>query len=268
MGTVANGSIQNLPNGEQIFLAKDGFYLFNGVNCRALSPSINEEIRDSINSQYAKKAWSILVREKKEVWIGVPIGSQTSGETVYKYNYETGIILKDTRTNAVAAWDGESSSNLSWDDMSGTWDSSTSRWDGVGLSQGSDTINIAYTDGHVEKVSVDTKDDNGFAVTAKWVTKDYQDSQQRIARFNKLELWAKGGSIKVEYSTDQGDTWTEMIDSPFTLTDQYPNIESPDILYFDVVSSTIRFRFTNENSEESLSIKQFIINYVPREMRK
>ena len=269
VGTIANGTIQNLPSGEQVFLAKDGLYSFNGVTTKTLSTSINEEIRDGLNAQYAKKAWSVLVREEREVWFGIPIGSQTTGQTVYKYNYETGIVFKDTRATINAGWLGPSttSSSLIWDEMVGTWDASSLRWDGTGLSKGVDSIILGDTSGLSYTVSGVTNDDNGVAVSAIWTTKDYQDSQQRIARFNKLELWAKGESVKVEYSTDHGDTWTEMIDSPFTLTDSYPGIDSPDIFYFDTVSSTVRFRFTNAISEESLAIKQFIISYKPREMR-
>lgn len=267
VGTIANGSIQNLPSGEQIFLAKDGLYLFNGVNCRTLSEAVNEEIRDSINAEYAKKAWSVLVRSKKEVWIGIPLGDSSYGETVYKYNYENGTILKDTRPNINAVWIGESTAGLTWDEMQGTWDEQSARWDGAGLAKGADVINISDINGFTYKISESTKDDNGSAVTAVWVTKDYQDSQQRISRFKKLELWAKGSSVKIEYSTDHGENWTEVIDSPFTLTESYPDIDSPDIIYFDVVASTIRFRFTNNGSEESLSIKQFIISYTQREMR-
>ena len=267
VGTIANKSIQNIPTGEQIFLAKDGLYLFNGVNCRSLSPEINEEIRDGINSEYANKSWSVLVREKKEVWVGIPMGSETCGSTVYKYNYETGIILKDTRANTATAWAGESTAGLTWDGSVNVWDSSTERWDGVGLAKGSDVINIADINGYTYKVSSDTANDDGTAVRAVWETKDYQDSQQKISRFIKLELWAKGSSVKVEYSTDHGDSWTEMVDSPFTLTDVYPDIDSPDIFYFDTVASNIRFRFTNETLAETLAIKQFIISYMPREMR-
>lgn len=269
VGCVANGSIQNLPSGEQIFLAKDGLYLFNGVNCRTLSEKINEEIRDSINAEYAKKAWSILVRSKKEVWIGIPIGSDSYGETVYKYNYETGVVMKDIRAKANACWIGESTAGLAWDDFgTTTWDEVTARWDGAGLAKGSDVINISTYDGYTFKISDTTRNDNGVALEAKWETKDYQASQDQIARFVKLELWAKGASVKVEYSIDQGDTWVEMSNSPMTLNDSYPPLESPDIFYFDAVASTIRFRFSNNNLDEALAIKQFIIGYVPREMRR
>ena len=268
VGTIANGSIQNIPTGEQVFLAKDGIYIFNGSNCRSLSQKINEEIRDSINSEFAVKSWSIVVRSKKEVWIGIPIGSQATGETVYKYNYETGVILKDTRTNINACWKGESSSSLSWDEMVGTWDESTSRWDDTDLTVGADTVNLSDVNGFTYNISSTTKNDDGVAVEAKFVSKDYQDSQQRISRFNKLELWAKGNSVTIEYSVDQGDTWVEVLDSPLTLMDEYPTFDSPYILYFDVVSSTIRFRFSNNNLSESLAIKQFIISHIPREMRR
>lgn len=268
VGTVANGSIQNLPSGEQIFLAKDGIYLFNGNTCRGLSHTINEEIRDSINNEYSYRAWSVLSREHKEVWIGVPLGAQQVGETVYKYNYETGVILKDTRTDISTAWLGESTAALTWDTVTGTWDDFNLKWDQSTLTKGADVVNFGDTNGLSYKVSNTVNNDNGVAVNAVLITKDYQDSQERISRWNKLEIWAKGGSIKVEYSIDHGDTWTEVINSPFTLKDSYPGIDSPDILYFDVVSSVIRFRFSNNVLEESLSIKQFIISYIPREMRR
>lgn len=268
VGTVAHGTIQSLPSGEQIFLAKDGLYLFNGVNCRSLSQAINEEIRDSINSEYAHKSWSVLVREKKEVWIGIPIGSDTVGQTVYKYNYETGVVLKDTRSNINTAWLGESTSSLTWDEMVGTWDAQTMRWDGAGFASGSDKVNFGSSDGFTYQSSVSTMDDDGVAVNSVYESKDYQESQQRMSRWNKLELWAKGSSVKVEYSINQGSTWIEIGNSPMTLTDSYPSETSPDIFYFDVVSSMIRFRFSNGNSEESLAIKQFILSGTLREMRK
>ena len=46
-GTVANNSIINLPTGEQIFLAKDGIRVFNGITAPLIKAPINEEIRNS-----------------------------------------------------------------------------------------------------------------------------------------------------------------------------------------------------------------------------
>jgi hypothetical protein len=77
-----------------------------------------------------------------------------------------------------------------------------------------------------------------------------------------------GGSVSVDYSIDGGETWASCSNSPLSLDAVYPSFESPDVLYFDVVSSKIRFKFTNNSDDESLSIKQFVIDYSTRELRQ
>ena len=74
-GTVANGSIVSLPTNEQIYLASDGLRIFNGISAPLIESPINDEIRDSLNHQYRHKASAVLVKERDEVWIGVPPGS-------------------------------------------------------------------------------------------------------------------------------------------------------------------------------------------------
>lgn len=268
VGTIANGSIQNLPTGEQIFLARDGLHIFNGISALVIKSGVNEEIRDGLNKQYASKAWSLLVQEKDEVWIGIPIGDQTTGETVYKYNYLTKTILKDTRPLINCAWRGAATVGLSWDDMIGSWDSNNERWDGTGLLVSADTLNLSSTDGYTYKIDPSTNSDNAVAVKARWETKDFINDQESLCRWNGLQLWAKGNSVRVQYSTDGGDTWTDATGSPMTINDKYPADSSPDIFYFDVVSSKIRFRFSNDELDGSLAIKQFIISYTVREMRQ
>jgi len=80
-----------------------------------------------------------------------------------------------------------------------------------------------------------------------------------------MEVWAKGNTLKVEYSTDQGSTWTTA--TTLILSTDYPDDSSPLMVYFDVVSSKIRFRFSNNVASEIFQLKQFILYYRPREMR-
>ena len=209
----------------------------------------------------------MLVREKDEVWLGIPIDSQTTGQTIYKYNYNTKTVYKDTRTNVSTGWLATASTSLTWDDMDMTWDANTERWNGTALSTSSDQVNIGDTNGYSYKVDSTALSDDGTNITATVTTGDFQDSQDKLARFQYIELWAKGGSVTVQYSIDGGATWTEMSQSPFTLTDEYPLYTSGDKLWFDVVASTIRFKFSNSESDESLTIKQFIVGYLPREFR-
>jgi len=267
-GTIANNSIVNLPTGEQIFLASDGLRIFNGNSVSLIEAPINDELRDEIDDEYAFNSWGVLVKDKDEVWFGVPISGSTSGETIYKFNYVTRTLYKDTRTNATVAWIGSASAGQTWDEMSGTWDAQTVRWNERGLNEDSDQINIGHVNGSVTYSDETTTSDAGSPIDAFFITKDFQDSQQVMSRWKSMELWAKGGTVGVEYSTDGGSTWASCSNSPLTLTTEFPSFDSPDKLWFDVVGSKIRFKFTNNSDDESLTIKQFIIDYTPREYRR
>lgn len=266
-GTVANNSIQNLPTGHQIFLASDGIRLFNGISSPLIPSPINDEIRDELNSQYAYTAWSVIVKEKDEVWLGIPIGSQTQGETVYKFNYVTGTLYKDERAGANAAWNASSAISKSWDNFTNTWDEETTSWNQRTLNTGSTYTNIGFSNGEVHIVDLGTLSDNGEIIDAYFITKDFQNSQQVVSRWKGMELWARGGSVSVEYSIDGGNTWIECSNSPVTLSSEFPTYESPIKLWFDVVSTKIRFKFINRNLDEALTIKQFIVDYTAREYR-
>lgn len=267
-GTCANGSIVNLPTGEQVFLATDGIRVFNGIVTQLLDSPVNDEIRDSLNFEKMHKAWAVLVKELDEVWIGVPLGSQTRGETVYRFNYRTRFCYKDLRTNCNTAWRATQSSFITWDNANGIWDGQSDNWDDTALTSGTQLIFFGDTAGNVTYQDLLVNSDNGTAFTAFWETKDFQTDDKRICRWEELQLWARGGSVEVEYSTDGGNVWTPVMDSPFTLTDDFPTDESPLIIYFDVLSSRIRFRFKNSDGDETLGIKQYIIGYKPREFRR
>lgn len=268
-GTCANSSIVNLPTGEQIFLGTDGLRIFNGSTAPLIDSPINDEIRDGLNSAFRHKAWGLLVKELDEAWIGVPIGSQETGETVYKFNYVNRVMYKDTRTNANFAWKASQSNSITWDDALGTWDSQTDRWNETSLTAGTPLIYIGSNTGQTLYVNSLASSDDGVAFNAFWETKDFEDeNEKRLCRWEQLELWAKGGTVKLEYSVNAGQTWTEVSNSPYTLDGDFPLDSSPIVFYFDVISSQIRFKFSNEASDGSLVIKQFIIGYKPREFRR
>lgn len=266
VGTLAHNSIVNLPTGEQIFLAKDGLRLFNGITAPVIEAPVNDEIRREMNKDHIHRAYGVLVKEKDEVWMGIPIGALEVGDIIYKFNYKTRVLYKDYRPNATIMWLGSATNSVSWDDVDITWDNFSYRWNDISFSADDDQINIGYTDGQVNRTDVLVNEDNGSAIQAFWDSKDFQDSQDRISRWKKIEIWATGVSITVKYSIDEGQTWTEVTGSPFTLSSSMPTHESPLIGYLDVVSSKIRIRIENTGSN-NFQLKQFILEYSPREYR-
>ncbi len=272
-GTVANGSIQNLPDGTQIFLARDGLRIFNGVTSTPIPSSINQDLMDSMNPAYLKRVCSIVVRDLDEVWFGIPIGSDEEPQTVYKYNYRTGQCYKDSREGLMAMSLLRVTDQESWDEDPESWDSDTTRWDDVSDLSLQRKVVFGDLDG-VTSIRSSSPNDIGAAIDSIWDTKDFTimdleengDSFGQMVRWDELEIWAKGSGLSLWYSIDSGTSWTLV--GTKTLDSGYPTDDAPDIFYFDVVSSKIRFRFRNSNVDESWTMKQFWIGYSIRENRR
>lgn len=270
VGAVADATIQNLPNGQQAFLAKDGIHLFNGVTAPLLESDIMDEIREGANPQYVYRSVSKLVREKDEYWVAVPIGSQTEPETVYKYNYRTGQVHKDILEDLTSFGEFEATSQVTWDDIATSWDAHAARWDDVINLNLAPTVTISTSDGRILKRQGIYEDD-GEAIDAYWCSKDFTAEDfglepGTLMRWSGMELWAKGTDVNISYSTNGGQSFTSLGDT--TLSGDYPSDESPVHVYFDVVASRIRFKFRNNDTGDTFTLKQFMPSATVREMRR
>lgn len=264
VGTVNFSTIQNLPTGDQAFLARDGIHLFNGISAPLIGAKIMDDLREGLNSEYLHKCWSVLVEEENEYWVAVPIGDQEEADTIYKYNYMTGKCHQDARTNITTAGKYTATSSLTWADQVGTWQQATGRWDDVKITNLFKVVVFGDTSG-VSSKRIDTPNDISTAIDSFWESKDYQAEEiGRLCRWSKMQLFAKGDTVKIEYSTDSGSTWSTI--ETVSLGADYPADSDPDTVYFDVVSTKIRFRFSNSTLEEQFNLKQFIVWYSEREM--
>ena len=115
--------------------------------------------------------------------------------------------------------------------------------------------------------------DVSTAIDFIWDTKDFNvgdiDETLDIGNFIRwkgIDVGAKGGSVTAYYSTDSGSTWNLI--GTLTLDSDYPDDDDPQIFYFDVLSSKIRFRFRNNVAGETLALKQYVLNYNLRGPRK
>ena len=270
-GAVAHGSVKNLPTGQQIFLSRDGFHLFNGVTAPLIPSPIMDELRDSINPQYVSRATSKIIKELDEYWCGVPIGNQTEPETIYVYNYRTGQFYKLAYSGMTSIGLFTKSTQSTWDGSSGTWDTTTNRWDSVLSLALHPRVIIGYSDGTTIERDSSTNDEDE-AIESYWTSKDFTAKDidpslpiDTVVRWQELHLWAKGNSVDVQYSTNEGLSWIDI--DTFELDSDFPDDGEPVVGFFDVMSSRCRFRFKNFNASESFAFKQFGIIGVPREAR-
>lgn len=272
VGTCAGATIQNIPSGEQIFLASDGIHLFNGITAPLIDSPIQDELREEMNPAYLYKAQSVFVEELDEYWVCVPTGSDTEPQTIYKYNWRTKQMYKDTRALLTTMAVFLNTAEDTWDDRALAWDSDTTRWNSVNNLSLNPVVIFGFNNGKTNGRTANTYDDIGVAVESSIETKDFNAEDAGLPdidvmmRWKGMELWAKGTTLKVYYSTDGGQSYT-LIDTA-TLGSDYPSDDAPIQLYFDVVSSRIRFKFLNATSEGSFSLKKYQVEGTPREARK
>lgn len=270
-GTVANKTILSLPSGEQIFLARDGIRLFNGISAPLIEAPINDELREFLNPEMAYKSWGKIIRELDEVWIGVPIGGDDEPSTIYKFNYVTRQLFQDERTDITAMAEYKNTvGQLSWDELPGTWDEWVGPWDSVALASLNPVYVFGFADGTVTKQNTSSSDD-GSAIVARWDSKDFVSSDfeevgemDRFMRWQEVRLWAKGsGTLKVYITTDGGVTHSYA--GSVSLTSNYPDDYSPLIVYVDEISVRFGIRLIHEDDATTFQLKQFAVTATPRE---
>jgi hypothetical protein len=273
-GSVSGGPLVNLPTGEQLFLSREGLRLFNGVTAPEIESSINIDLSDTMNASYLFRSWGVHIPELKEAWIGIPIGSSEEPDTIYKYNYRTQTVYKDhlkdgiTRASLFTLVDDDT-----WDSDDESWDSDTETWDSNAALALHKRVLWGVGDTGITVQRSNSANFNGEAIDSNWDGKDFtaadfqiDDPEGRLMEWQGIEIVARGTSVKVYYSTDEGESWT--LADTISLGSSFPSDSSPLVAYFRTVSTKCRPRFVNNDTDGAFDIKQFRMIAIPREERQ
>jgi len=217
------------------FMGDNDFFMWDGATLTPIGGNVRDEVFSTIDKSQSYKFFAVPVRQQTEVWFYVvPLG-QTFPTQIWKYNYRWKVWYFDTCVNITAGINYEG--NLS-----------------------AEKIITGDSSGNTYFVDKTTTNDNGIAVACSVATKDFTADKFEIRkRWLQLDFWAYGaGTIWVDYSIDRGATWVS-IDSA-NLDPAMPT--TPITMFFDVVSSHIRFRFRNSGSEEFFYLRKFYPYYL------
>lgn len=262
-GAISQATIVNLPTGEQMFLSREGLRLFNGNTAPGIESSVNEELADSMVVEFLYRSWGILVRELNEAWFGIPVFGREEPDTIYKYNYKTGTIFKDSLTDDITT--GSLFTKTADDTIDGDpdpIDSDPSDIDStIDLALHKRVI-FAVGETGISVERTDSANFNGVAIDSLGETKDftaadfgYDDAEGSLMEWQGVSVVAKGTALTLEYSTNEGASFTPI--STKTLTSAFPSDSSPVVFYFRTVGSKCRFRLSNNSLNGSFELRQF-----------
>jgi len=133
--------------------------------------------------------------------------------------------------------------------------------------EGYDMTCILTYDGYVYKLDEATGYDGTSNINCEYQTEDIAPSSEeeffRTLWFSFISKATVASTVYVYYSTDEGDTWTALADSPVTLSTSWATYRLP----LDVTARRIRFRLVQQGFGDLQLREAFTLEIVPSTSR-
>ena len=213
-----------------IIMGKEGFYAYaGGVEFATFGDPIWELVfgNDGLfNTSAADAVMGYYMESIKSYIFNLPTGESDLPNTAVVYNKLSQAwstrgfgrtILSMTNAQVVLG--------VSWAEATGDWEDSewvATQWDDISLQAGDELVLAAGISddptppdggiaggefGQVYRYSQDYTDDDGSDITGEFRTHELFLPEDKI-RIDRVAMKAKGSSITLEYSEDEGETWT------------------------------------------------------------
>lgn len=241
------------------YMGLQDFYKNDAIRPMPFGGRIREYVFNRLNRSLNETCHAIHVEQYKEIWFFITIVGQTYPTEVWKYNYDLDFWYMDTVANCIASAMYKQTSFISWNQDPGPWDQAIGPWDDQSGVSGAPFPVYGFDTGFVQKLDGGVINDVGIAVNALLDTKDYSGvirqakdgtpALERESRWLQLDVWARGDSLKMWYSTDYGNTWMFIGENQLTA-----RVEKTTF-WFDVMSPHIRFRLQQDRLSTNLIVR-------------
>ena len=263
MGCRAPRTVIDL-GGEHVFMGEDDVYRFNGgSNPLGVGEAIRDELYGGVARKHHRRCFAALERERKLYHLYVPYGNSAGNITrAYIYDYEAGTWTIDTTPHLTCAAALQMGGRLTIDDLPHLpidQMNPDKTIDELGGQEERNLMIFCDSAGHVYQDDGLHIDDAGTAVDGYWDSKDLTLDPEYVHSYKRIEeivFEAKGDTVDVYYSIDQGANWTSA--GTQTMTDTYARY----VLPIDVTTRVIRVRFRNDNSGERFWLRYFGLRYM------
>jgi len=161
-----------------------------------------------LNASHRDKIFAIYVEEVDEIWIFYPSTDATFPDKCLRYNISKKTWVEREFPLTFAGYGLYTrSTNITWNDLVGTWLQQTWRWGSTKLTANSPTTHLLDpVNLRVLEYDYSALTDNGTDISWSIETRDYYNPRFR-QRVDSMDISCAGTSILVEYSTNKGASW-------------------------------------------------------------
>jgi len=229
-GLLAQDAIVNLKT-SHLFLGSDyNIYEWNGGwELIPIGNAVKKYIKTNINRSKKERCFAVANYENTEAHFFIPIGTDDYPTRFLTYNWTD----KTWALNTVASVSGGGNLNT----------------DGV-----EKTI-LALSAGTVHNYDYSSKNDGSTAIdsyfTTPDITIDKEEYKIKQKDYKNVYVDAKGNSLSMYYSTDEGDSYSDVDTDALDSTSVY-NLHA---FNYAKAARNIRFKFTNAAASESYAVR-------------
>jgi hypothetical protein len=246
-GLLAQDAIVNLGT-SHIFMGNDyNIYEWNGGwELVPIGNSVWNYIKDNINKAKKERCFAVPNFERTEAHFFFPTGSDDYAKTFVTYNWTD------------KSWSINSFATGYFTGAGNTYSSGVER-----------TLLGSYisSTGGVKNYDYSSKNDGSEAISSYFTTPDVTIDKEEYKIMNKdfrnVYIDAKGNDLSMQYSSNEGSTWSTADTDTLDSTSIY-NLHAYN---FAKAVRNIRFKFSNNNADETYAVRFVGIEHKERERK-
>lgn len=242
------------------YMGLQDFYRNDAVRSDPFGGPVREYIFNRINRASNTACHALHVEQYKEIWFFINTTGFSIANEVWKYNYELDFWYFDTVKNALCSTMYKQTAFSSWNQTPKTWNEQAGNWDKQSGVTDAPLPVMGFDTGFVGRMDANIYDDFGVAVDTHLDTKDYSGittkGLERDTRFLQVDIWARGNTASLYYSTDYGTTWV------FVGENELGTRIEKTTFWFDVICKHIRFRIEQKGLSKNLILRSLQSYYV------
>ena len=212
-GLFASTSLRSI-GGKHFFLGYDNIYTFDGATLTPIGDAIVPRIfgpDSAITTEQLRKAQGVYVAKLQEYWLAFPSLGRWP-QYIERYHLPTQTWWPRSTGFSIRCFGNSSDvQSYPWMALVGDWNSQTKTWAEMKGSGSGDIrgVLVGGDDGEVLKLDWENETDAEEYPEAFIESPDFLF--QRATRVKVYEVECQGGDyITASYSTDGGETWTEL----------------------------------------------------------